>query len=138
MRQVFDTSVKGLRSLGAAEKASAEGDVREEKRREGKPEQDGEKEFDDAEGEGSFLHKVLGRGTLAAKALGKYAVCWRWRRKLPEKTLATAVLKRTSRSLRAVVESMNDNKSFPVVYEGPYFLIFGSRIQDSHFSWCHY
>jgi hypothetical protein len=79
-----------------------------------------EESGDESDGEGgeSVLDKVLGQGKLAAKALGEYTVLavaeklFEMRADHLDKTLATAVLKRTPKSLRTAVENMNDNKSF--------------------------
>ena len=81
---------------------------------------DGEGEDSDAEedGEGSVLDRVLGQGKLAARALGEYTALavaeklFEMRADRLDRTLATAVLKRTPKGLRTAVENMNDNKSF--------------------------
>ncbi|KAH6623279.1 hypothetical protein F5144DRAFT_623280 [Chaetomium tenue] len=61
---------------------------------------------------------VLEQGKMAAKALGEYTVLavaeklFEMRADHLDKTLATAVLKRTPKALRTAVENINDNKSF--------------------------
>ncbi|KAG7294064.1 hypothetical protein NEMBOFW57_004126 [Staphylotrichum longicolle] len=80
--------------------------------------QSGVESDDEEEEEQSVLDKVLGQGKLAAKALGEYTVLavaeklFEMRADHLDKTLATAVLKRTPKSLRTAVENINDNKSF--------------------------
>lgn len=80
--------------------------------------QSGDESDDEEEEEQSVLDKVLGQGKLAAKALGEYTVLavaeklFEMRADHLDKTLATAVLKRTPKSLRTAVENINDNKSF--------------------------
>ncbi|KAJ4287116.1 hypothetical protein N0V88_007738 [Collariella sp. IMI 366227] len=72
----------------------------------------------DEEGDECVFDKVFGQGKLAAKALGDYTVAavaeklFEMRADYLDKTLATAVLKRTPKSLRTAVENMDDNKSF--------------------------
>jgi hypothetical protein len=116
-RQGLDMAVTGLMSPGAetsvgAEVASGVGGEGAEKG----PEESGDES--DGEGGESVLDKVLGQGKLAAKALGEYTVLavaeklFEMRADHLDKTLATAVLKRTPKSLRTAVENMNDNKSF--------------------------
>jgi hypothetical protein len=86
-------------------------------------EQDEEAEYsadesDDSDKE-TFLDQVLRRGKAAAKMLGQYTPAmlaateklFEMRAEHLDKTLATAVLKRTPRSLRSAVENMNDNKN---------------------------
>jgi hypothetical protein len=105
--------LRGLRSPGA-EKASMEGSAGAEEA--GQKEQ-GEDSGDESD-ESTLLDQVLRQGKLAAKTLGQYTVLaaaeklFEMRADHLDKTLATAVLKRTPKSLRSAVENMNDNKSF--------------------------
>jgi hypothetical protein len=76
-----------------------------------------EKDDEDSDGE-DMLDKVLAHGKLAVKLLGEHTVLavvekiLEMRADHLDKTLATAVLKRTPKSLRTAVENMNDNRSF--------------------------
>ena len=79
----------------------------------------GEQSSDD-EGEGgdeSPFDKLLDQGKLAARAFGEYTVLavfekfFEMRAEHLDKTLSTAVLKRTPKRLQTAVESLNDNKS---------------------------
>jgi hypothetical protein len=116
-RQGLGMAARGLGLPGA--ETSVEGEVASGGGKEG-AEKGAEESGDESDGEGgeSVLDKVLGQGKLAAKALGEYTVLaiaeklFEMRADHLDKTLATAVLKRTPKSLRTAVENMNDNKSF--------------------------
>ncbi|KAK4154100.1 hypothetical protein C8A00DRAFT_14746 [Chaetomidium leptoderma] len=126
-RQGLDMAVKGvggglgLRSPGA-EKPPTTGQQSAGVEEEGAGKEAEESgEDSDAEGEEgseSVFDRVLGQGKLAAKALGEYTVLavaeklFEMRADHLDRSLATAVLKRTPKSLRTAVENMNDNKSF--------------------------
>lgn len=109
-------TLRGLRSPGV-KKPSGEGLEGKGGEGEGKKEDDSGEESDD-EGTENLVEKVLAHGKLAAKALGEYTVLavaeklFEMRADHLDKTLATAVLKRTPKVLRTAVENMDDNKSF--------------------------
>ncbi|KAK4247538.1 hypothetical protein C7999DRAFT_14442 [Corynascus novoguineensis] len=115
-RQGLDMAVKGLRApvlerAAAAEGVEGEGDSKDQGKESG--------DESDAEGDGEdVLGKVLAQGKLAAKALGEYTVLtvaeklFEMRADHLDKTLATAVLKRTPKNLRTAVENLDENKSF--------------------------
>lgn len=101
----------------AAEAAAVVGDGG--KGKEAETERRGDDESgSEGEGSDSLLNEIMEHGTQAAKSLGQLAVLamieklFEMRADHLDKTLATAVLKRTPRNLRTAVENINDNKSF--------------------------
>ncbi|KAL2166039.1 hypothetical protein VTG60DRAFT_3404 [Thermothelomyces hinnuleus] len=137
-RQGLDMAVRGLGYGSEAElSAAAEAGEREKRggrKDEGKEDEEGrggdsggggydDEKGSDGEREEDVLGKVLAQAKLAGKALGKYTVLAVEEKLLEmhgdrlDETLATAVLKRTPKSLRTAVESMEDNGSFlPAMY----------------------
>ncbi|KAK4235888.1 hypothetical protein C8A03DRAFT_17412 [Achaetomium macrosporum] len=121
-RQGLNTFAKGIGGFGlnspGGGKSSAEPSAGpEEGEGRNKENNQAPERNDDSDGE-DLLDKVLAHGKLAVKLLGEHTVLAVVEKLLEmradhlDKTLATAVLKRTPKSLRTAVENMNENRSF--------------------------